>query len=118
MSDIVLTPSGLLGFLSQIEELKDKALDFSESEDKIVVTIDNNQYVLDASLAPEIEIDEQSLEQVQDVNEEGYDQLDEDIEIVDIQGEAPVEGGIIKELIKTLAVGGLVRLTKDAILKS
>lgn len=118
MNDIILTPSALLGFLSQIEELKDKDIDFSESDTNLTVTIGENQYVLDASDAPEVEIDEESFEQVEDANEDGYDQLDEEIEIIDIQGDEPVEGGIIKELIKTLAVGGLVRLTKNAIMKS
>lgn len=120
MSDIILTPSGLLGFLSEIEELKGKEINFNESEDKLTITIDDSQYVLDASNAPEIEIDEESFEQVEDANEEGYDQLEDsdDFEIVDIQGEEPVEGGILKELIKTLAVGGLVRLTKNAIMNS
>lgn len=118
MSDIVLTPSALLGFLSQVEELSGEDISFVESEDNLTVTIGNNQYVLDASSAPEIEIDEESFEQVEDANAEGYEQLDEEVETVDIQGDEPVEGGIIKELIKTLAVGGLVRLTKDAIAKS
>lgn len=118
MSDIILTPSALLGFLSQIEELKDKDIDFSEGDNELVVTIDDNKYVLDASDAPEIEIDEFSFEQVEDANEDGYDQIEEEVDTIDIQGDEPVEGGIIKELIKTLAVGGLVRLTKDAIAKS
>ena len=120
MSDIILTPSALLGFLSQIEELKDKELTFNENETNLTVTIGDNQYILDASDAPEVTIDEESFEQVEDANDEGYEQLDDsdELEVVDIQGDEPVEGGIIKELIKTLAVGGLVRLTKDAIMKS
>lgn len=120
MSDIILTPSALLGFLSQVEELTGKEITFSETEDELTVTIGDSQYILDASNAPQIEIDKDSLDQIEDANEDGYDQLDEDqeLDIVDIQGDEPVEGGIIKELIKTLAVGGLVRLTKDAIMQS
>lgn len=118
MSDIILTPSALLGFLNQIEELRDKDINFTESEDRLTITIDDSQYVLDASDAPEVEIDEESFEQVEDANTEGYEQLGDEMEITDIQGDEPVEGGIIKELIKTLAVGGLVRLTKNAILNS
>lgn len=115
MSDIILTPSALLGFLSQIEELQDKEINFSESNDKLIVMIDSNQYVIDASGAPEIEIDEESFEQVEDANENGYDELDDDIEEVGVE---EVEGGIIKELIKTLALGGLVKMTKHALQKA
>lgn len=118
MDDIlVITPSALLGFLSELEELKGKDIDFVENPDSVEITVGGTQYVLDASNAPEIEVDEESLEQVDEANEDGYDQLD-DTETVDIQGDEPVEGGIIKELIKTLAVGGLVRLTKGAIMNS
>ena len=40
MSDIILTPSALLGFLNQIDELKDKEINFSENDNKLVVMID------------------------------------------------------------------------------
>lgn len=115
MSDIILTPSALLGFLSEIEELQDKEINFSESDNKLVVMIDSNQYVLDASDAPEVSVDDEVIEQVEEANEDGYDELDEDIEEV---GAEEVEGGIIKELVKTLALGGLVRMTKHALEKA
>ena len=115
MSNILLTPSGLLGFLNEIEELKDKEITFHESDDKISVVIDNNEYVLDASQSAEIEVPEDAIDEVENANEEGYEDIGEDIEDV---AEDEIEGGIIKELVKTLALGGLVRMTKHAFEKA
>ena len=114
MSDIILTPSALLGFLSQIDELKDKEINFSENDNKLVVMIDSSQYIIDASEATEISVDSEVMEQVEEANEDGYDEID-DIEEV---GTDEIEGGIIKELVKTLALGGLVRMTKHALEKA
>ena len=51
----------------------------------------------------DVEVDEDVIDQVDEANEEAYDELD-----VDTQDD--VEGGIIKEALKTLLVGGLVRM--------
>ena len=115
MSDIILTPSALLGFLSEIEELKDKEITFNESDTELSIVIDGNQYLLDASDAVEIAVDDESFEQVEEANEDGYDELDENIEEIDNE---EVEGGIIKELVKTLALGGLIRMTKHDLEKA
>lgn len=116
---LVLTPSALLTFLAQIEELKTAEISLVEDEDAIRVQIGDGTYVLESPQTSEVEISEDAVEELDSLNEEGYEQLaeDEDINLEDVAGEE-VEGGVIKELIKTLAVGGLVRLTKDAILKS
>ena len=116
---LVLTPSALLTFLAQVEELKTAEISLVEDEDAIRVQIGDGTYVLESPQTSEVEISEDAVEELDSLNEEGYEQLaeDEDINLEDVAGEE-VEGGVIKELIKTLAVGGLVRLTKDAILKS
>ena len=115
MSNIVLTPSALLAFLNEVEELKDKEINFHESDDELSISIDDNTYVLDASNAVEVELDDYSFDEVETANEDGYEEIGEDIE--DISDE-DVEGGIIKELVKTLALGGLVRMTKHALEKA
>ena len=117
---LVLTPSALLAFLSNIEELKDLDITIGEDETHIEVQIGDSSYILESPESSEVEIDEMAVNEISDLDEEGYDELaeDEDIEhLEDVDGDL-VEGGIIKELIKTLAVGGLVRLTKGAIMNS
>lgn len=115
MSDVMLTPSALLAFLNEIDELKDKEINFHESDDKISVSIDSNTYVLDASNSIEVQVDTQSYNELETANEDGYEEIGEDIEEIE---DEDIESGIIKELVKTLALGGLVRMTKHALEKA
>lgn len=112
----VLTPSGLAAFLSQIEELSDLDIAISEEADGITVGIGENTYSLTPSTDYSVQVDEEVIDSIEDLNEEGYDELTAEGTFSDVDED--IEGGIIKELIKTLAVGGLVRLTKNAIQNS
>lgn len=104
INTILFTPAALLDFLSSIDELKDLDVGITESpEGDIQVQIGESTYNVDTSQATEIEVDEEAIDQVDEANEEAYDELD-----ADTQDE--VEGGIIKEALKTLLVGGLVRM--------
>ena len=69
----------------------------------IQVQIGESIYNVDTSQATDVEVDEEVVDQVDEANEEAYDELN-----VDTQDD--VEGGIIKEALKTLLVGGLVRM--------
>lgn len=117
---LVLTPSALLTFLANIEELRDLDIDMVESDSTIQVKIGESIYTLESPEDSEIQINGDAVEELDDINEEGYDELaNEDVidHLEEVEGDV-VEGGVIKELIKTLAVGGLVRLTKGAIMNS
>ena len=104
MNMLLFTPAALLDFLSSIDELKDVDVGITESpEGDIQVQIGESIYNVDTSQATEVEVDEEVVDQVDEANEEAYDELD-----VDTQDD--VEGGIIKEALKTLLVGGLVRM--------
>lgn len=113
--ELVFTPSAVLSLLTEIEELDGKEISFTENEDSVEITIDEAVYTIEAGEAAEVEIDEDSLDAVADVNEEGYSDLEQNSNISFEEADDPVEGGIIKELVKTLAIGGLVRLTSNAI---
>lgn len=104
LNTILFTPAALLDFLSSIDELKDVDVGITESpEGDIQVQIGDSIYNVDTSQATEVEVDEEVVDQVDEANDEAYDELD-----ADAQDE--VEGGIIKEALKTLLVGGLVRM--------
>lgn len=105
--NLVLTPSALFAFLTQIEELDGKEITFSEEDGSITVQIGSNVYSLESPEGSEIELSEDTIDEFKEINEEGYDDVESDFD--------SVEGGILKELTKTLLVGGLVRLTKGAI---
>ena len=108
---LILTPSALFQFLSQVDELKDKEIQVEDNGQSIDIRIGDNSY----SLQPETqlaEVDSELVDVIDEINFEGYQEVSSD------QDNEVVEGGLIKELIKTLAIGGLVRLTKNAIANS
>lgn len=115
--NIVLTPSALLTFLNEIEELEGKQIGFVESDDNLSITIGESTYVLNPIADEAVQLDAETFDVIEEANEEGYAELNDEFEEADPDAEI-VEGGIIKELVKTLALGGLVRLTKDALLKA
>lgn len=115
MDKLVFTPSAVLALLSEVEELDSYDIEFEESSDSVDISINGKHYILAAENAEEINIDETSLDAISDANNSGYDELQDNQNIVYEEDAEPVEGGIIKELVKTLAVGGLVRLTSKAI---
>lgn len=101
---LILTPSALFEFLSQINELKDKEIQVEDDGSKIQVTIGESKYMLEPGTEIS-EVDSEVVDTIDDINNDGYAEATDE----------PVEGGLIKELIKTLAIGGLVRLTKSAL---
>ena len=106
---ILFTPSSLLDILSNVDELKDVNINVTENNSgEIYLKIGESTYKLDSSQATDIPVDEDTLDEVNQVNENGYDSID-DISI-EIDPDK-IESGVIKEFAKTLLVGGLVRLS-------
>lgn len=120
-NEILFTPAALLDFLRQIDELADYDINVFDNEEFALITIGDSQYRIDFKNAESIEVPEEVVDEVTDIVEETYDELGaEGVELHDVKDvaitedgnvEEVVEGGVIKELLKTLAVGGMVRLT-------
>ena len=107
--ELVFTTSSLLDLLTQIEELKDFQIDLDESSNGTVkLTIGDSVYEINPKDATEVRVEEETLEQVEEINEEGFDNLPDDIDVTDAE---PVESGVLKELLKSLALGGMIRLS-------
>lgn len=113
MDELVFTPAAVLDLLSSIEELKDYDIDVYDDGSKLTFTIGESQYEINTKVAEDVEVPEEVVEEVAEINEENYEPFQDQV-----SDDEPVEGGLIKELIKTLAIGGLVRLTKNAISKA
>ena len=113
-SEIVLTPAALLDLLSNIEEFKDYTIGLFETLDgNLQLQVGDSYYDLTSeSDISEVSIDESSLNQISEINDEAYENVESD-EVV----ENEVESGVITELVKTLALGGLVRLGKNLLTK-
>ena len=109
-NEILFTPAALLDFLQQIDELSDKDIIINENSGSITVTIGESTYEINKGDAEEVEVEPETVDEVAEINETAYEELD-DVEYTEIDDEEVVEGGLIKETLKTLAVGGMVRLT-------
>ena len=109
-NEILLTPAALLDFLRQVDELADKDISVDETGSTLTVTIGESTYGVDLNQAETVEVPDEVVDEVADVADEAYADLGEaGVDVTDID-EDVVEGGLISEALKTLAVGGLVRL--------
>jgi len=109
-NEILFTTASLLDFLQQIDELSDKDIILNENDSEITVTIGDSTYSISKTAAEEVEVEPEVVDEVAEINEATYEELD-DVEYNEIAEDEVVEGGLIKEALKTLAVGGMVRLT-------
>lgn len=110
MDQLIITPAGLLEILSGIEELKDVEVSVVESGSAgIDVTVGSNTYHIQAAAENTVDAPADVVKEVEAINDEAYSEMEAsgDVELSD-----RIESGILRELAKTLLVGGLVRLTK------
>lgn len=114
--ELVLTSAGLLELLLNIDEFKDFDFGLVESLDNnLQLQVNDSYYTIQPENTSEnIEIDEDSLNQITQINDEAYQEL---LDNDQVSEQEPIESGLIKELVKTLAIGGLVRLGKNLITK-
>lgn len=110
-NEILLTSASLLDFLRQIDELSDKDIILNEDDSAITVTIGDSTYSINKSEAEEVEVPDEVVDEVSEINESTFEELDDVEYTPEAIDEETVEGGIISEALKTLAVGGMVRLT-------
>ena len=115
MDELLFTPAAVLELLSNIDELRGVDVGIVETlSNELQITVGSSSYIISADNATTIEVDEDALESIDEANIDTYERLSESGEVdVDIStdGHQNVEGSIIKELAKTLLIGGMVRLT-------
>ncbi len=108
-NEILLTPAALLDFLRQVDALADKDISVDDTGNALNITIGDSSYSLDLGNAETVEVPDEVVDEVAEINETTYEELD-DVEYTEVAEDEVVEGGILSETLKTLAVGGLVRL--------
>lgn len=109
MENILFTPASVLSLLTKIDELKDLSIGLTETIDgKIQLQVGDSIYELQDDTMVEIPVDDSVVEVVDDVNQDTYEELADEGEV---ELQEPITSGVLKELAKTLLVGGMVRLT-------
>lgn len=110
-SELVFTSASLLDIISKIDELSQYEIGLTTTLDgQLQLQIGDSVYDLTSeSDVNNVNVDDSVVDDVSEINEDAYDQIVGD-EVEDAQ---PIESGLIKEMIKTLAIGGVVRLGKN-----
>lgn len=110
--EILFTPASILELLASIDELKDHELSITETIDnKIQLQIDDSVYIIDTEEQTSgIEVEEDVVDEISEINEQAYQELIENDDMInDVES---IEGGILKEIAKSLLLGGMIKLTK------
>ena len=109
---IVFTPSALMELLVSIDELKDTYIGITETMDGMLqLQIGESIYEIESKSDETVTVPDDVVEKIDDINQESYEKMSESLEEeIEIQKDA-VEGGIIKELAKSLLLGGMIRLS-------
>lgn len=101
MEETVFTSAGVLDLLSQIDELRDYDIHLDDNNGNISLTIGETTYKI-AEPEDVIEVPEEVVAEISDIADETVGSIAEEPE--------PVESGLVKEALKTLLVGGAIRL--------
>ena len=103
MNETVITTTGLMEILTQIDELADYDITVSDdSNGDITISIGDSVY--NVSPSETVEVPDEVVEDLAEINDDVYEQS----EYAD--DEEYISSGVMKEVAKTLLVGGLVRL--------
>ena len=113
-STLLLTPASLVDFLSQIDELSEKSVSLNSDNGYIEVSIGEATYRIRPQDAVNVPVSVDDIDQVNDAADDTYDEL---VDNGYVENSDEIESGIIKELIKTLAIGGMVRLAAKKLKK-
>ena len=128
--EILFTSAAILDLLSQIDELADKDLRIDKTIDnKIQLTIGSSVYEISNEPDTTIEVSDETVDDINEATVDAYQELlDRPIEyksdisednnsVTQIPEDAePIQGGIIKEAIKSLLLGGMIRFAKNRLL--
>lgn len=107
---IMFTPAAVLDLLSQIEELSDVPVGLAETVDgKIQIAVGDSTYIIENSNIDSVDVEPDVIDVIDEANLEAYQDLIDSDTVEYVDDEEPVNGGIIKEGIKSLLLGGLIR---------
>lgn len=112
-SQLMFTPASVVDLLLQIDELKDKTIIIAETPDgKLQLTIGDSIYMIDDNSSESIEVEDEVVDIIEETNSDAFEEIEDGLEV----SEQPVEGGIIKEAVKSLLLGGMIKFAKKHLL--
>lgn len=123
MDEVMFTSASVLDLLLQIEELQDYSIGMNETLDgQLQLQVGDSVYTINNSNCTTVEVDDWVVGQIDKTTDEAYqDIVDQTMDISDLpQYEEEIdtiEGSFIKEIAKSLTLGGLIRFAGKHLLK-
>ena len=113
MEEIVFTSGALLELFNQIQEFEGHEFEVTDNGDTVTLSVDGSTYTL-KSAVEDVPADVETIETISDIDEEVYSDIadtESAVDINDMDTEEVVESGIVKEAIKALLLGGMIKLS-------
>lgn len=120
LNEVMFTSASVLDLLLQIDELRDYTISLTETLDgNIQLQVGDSTYLIENQDAKTIEVDDEVVGEIEVTNEDAYQDIlnDSSGDIEQEFNEEPIEGSIIKEFAKSLALGGMIRFAQKHLLK-
>ena len=112
-SQLMFTPASVIDLLLQIDELKDKTIIIAETPDgQLQLTIGDSIYMIDDNSSEPVEVEDDIVDIIEETNSTAFEEIEDGLEV----SEEPIEGGIIKEAVKSLLLGGMIKFAKKHLL--
>ena len=110
---LMFTPASVVDLLLQIDELKDKTIIIAETPDgQLQLTVGDSIYMIDDDSSESIEVEDEVVDIIEETNSNAFEELEDGLEVT----EEPIEGGIIKDAVKSLLLGGMIKFAKKHLL--
>ena len=109
--DLVFTPASILDLLSQIDELQGYELRLTETDrGSLQLKVGDSTYEISEETIEEVEAPVEVVDTIENINEDAYEDLLESSEFE--SNFDTIKSGIVKEAIKSLLLGGAIKLIK------
>jgi hypothetical protein len=110
---LMFTSAAVVDLLLQIDELKDKTIIIAETPDgQLQLTIGDSIYMIDDDSSETVEVEDEVVDVIEETNSDAFVEIEEELEI----SEEPIEGGMIKDAVKSLLLGGMIKFAKKHLL--
>lgn len=119
---LLFTSAAVLDLLSSIDELADKDIHLSENDNNVTIQIGESEYAIADRNAVDVEVPQEVVDEVDEITSDAFEELSADGVDVDLDDDTHadevVEGGPIKQIAKTLLLGGMLRLSAKLLQKN
>lgn len=111
----LFTSAAILEMLTQIKELDPYDIEVVEvDENRLHINVGDSSYFVDSSIAETIDVSEDVIETVEEVTDETFQDVNEELGNSEFEA---VEGGLIKDMIHTMLLGGAVKFISNSLKK-